>query len=188
LLSINIFTTMSRLQSGLLLALCAAIPVSGQVPPPVEIVGIRAMPYYASTGEIRRSTSLFDRRLVLRNVIIAPADGRDPLNRPTIAEWDIVFGTTATYVEFDLESRVRGAGVPSSLHVEMHAVAVDSRREVQVERVPIASVMPFGQIKWTLPFLVYGTGCERLEITLRVVQDGDVLDELSRTIPFSCGE
>lgn len=151
---------------------------------PLKIVTIKAMPYYPSTGVIRRSTNLFDPRLALRNVIIS---GGDP--RAKIEEWDIVYGTTATYIETVIESAsISPATIEPSLRIEMRVRSVDSDRLVKTESVKVISIMSTESRIWYIPFFIYGTGCEKLEITVHLVSDKIIFDETSRTIPFSCGE
>jgi hypothetical protein len=155
---------------------------------PVAIAELHAMPYYPAKGVVRRTTDLFDRRLLLRNIIGEPEGGADPLRRDAIADWDIEFGTTATLVEIQLERRVPDAVAASSLHVVFEARAIDSRRLLARQDVLWDAVAPTISRKWTLPFLVYGTGCEPLRIDVRIVSGNRVVDRKSGSIPFSCGE
>jgi hypothetical protein len=152
-----------------------------------RIVSVKAMPYYPETGAIRRSTSLFDKRLVLRNIVM-PADGiGDPLGRSKIEDWDIVFGTTATYVEVDLES-LDFSKLPRSMHVELRARTADTKRELTSQSVALSTLIVGSVRALHVPFFVYGTGCEKLEIRVRLLDGSSVYGETSTMIPFSCGE
>lgn len=156
---------------------------------PLRIVAVRAMPFYPATGEIRRSTNLFDPRLALRNIVVEPSDGRDPLHRARIESWDIPFGTTATYVEVEVETAPTGvSGTRPSLAVELRARAVGTGRQLQLERVSVASIAPSESSSWHVPYMVYGTGCEELEIRVRLMADDKEIGSEVHTIPFSCGE
>jgi hypothetical protein len=157
--------------------------------PALAIRAIRAMPYYPSTGELRRTTDLFDPRLVLRNIIFGAPTGEDPLHRPKIEDWDIKFGTTVTYVEIDVEADpgplIRDGRV---IFVELEAKVPNTKRVVSLQRVRLNSLVVAEGKLWRVPFFVYGTGCEKLELNARVVSGTTAYAKETRAIPFSCGE
>lgn len=157
--------------------------------PTVTIRALRAMPYYPSTGEIRRTTDLFDPRLALRNIILGSPTGEDPLHRSKIEDWDIKFGTTVTYVEIDVEADpgplIRDGRM---IIVELEARVPNTKRLVSQQRVRLNSLVTAEGKLWRVPFFVYGTGCEKLELNARVVSGTTVYAKETRTIPFTCGE
>ena len=152
----------------------------------VKIEAVRAMPYYVETGAVRRTTNLFDPRLVLRNVVVGSPGGPDPLHRATIEDWDILFGTTVTYVEIDIQA-ARDFDLAQDLTLELSAYAGPSRQEIERRRVPLASIAVEPQGRWRVPFFIYGTGCELLELRVRLLDDRGY-EEQVKTIPFVCGE
>lgn len=174
------------------ICLIAAVPMlhvvnADQVSALARIVAIKAMPYYPETGVIRRSTDLFDKRLVLRNVVMPEGGAGDPLRRNKIEDWDIAFGTTATYVEVDIES-IDFTKLPKSARVEMRARATDTQRDLTTESVALSSLTTSSGRTLHVPFFVYGTGCETLELRVRLLAESNHYGEIVRTIPFSCGE
>jgi len=180
---------MSAMPSVTILLLSTALLGSSAASAPVSVVAIQAMPYYPSTGNIRRSTDLFDRRLALRNVVITPSDGVDPLHRDRIADWDIPFGTTVTYIEAELDSKeLDPTKFPRDLRIEMQATSLNTRHAVGKQVIVASSVAPSGIRRWRIPFVLYGTGCEPLRISVRVTYREKSLSSLSNTIPFSCRE
>ena len=154
---------------------------------PLRIVAVRAMPYYPGTGSIRRSTDLFDPRLALRNVIIGGDAASDPFQRTKIEDWDIESGTTVTYVDVEIES-ADFVKVPGSMRIELRGRAADTRREVKTESVLLSGLLGGEGRKLHVPFFVYGTGCEPLELNARLIDGSRVVGEITRTIPFACGE
>lgn len=155
----------------------------------VRVVAIHAMPYYATDGSIRRTTNLFDRRLALRNIIMYPHNGKDPGNRERIEDWDVSYGTTVTYVEAEVESKFsRPADLPRGVQVEMVATSLQTGRQLDKQAVAVSAIGPLGNRSWRVPFFIYGTGCERLKITVQVKYNKRTLNGKSGVIPFSCGE
>ena len=152
-----------------------------------RIVAVRAMPYYPDTGTIRRSTDLFDRRLVLRNVVFPSGPTGDPLRRNTIEDWDIVFGTTATYVEVEVYS-ANFDSIPAGTHVEANARVSATGRQLMTSSVSLSGLLTRSGHVLHIPFLVYGTGCEPLEIRVKLLAGSRILGASTKTIPFSCGE
>lgn len=165
-------------------ATCAPHPVAAKSDPAPTIQALRAMPYYPGTGRIRRTTDLFDTRLALRNVVIEPSDGVDPLHRTKIEDWDVEFGTTVTYVEVDV---FLGQDPPRAV-LEIQARAAETGRQIQSQQVPLAVLGPGRAGVVRVPYFVYGTGCEKLQLTARILRDGAPASRVSRTIPFTCGE
>jgi hypothetical protein len=171
------------------LVACACDPciAAGSAPAQLKIDSIRAMPYYVDRGIIRTSTDLFDPRLVLRNVVVPPGSAGDPLHRSRIDDWDIVFGTTATFVAVtiagaDLEQ------LADKIQVSFSATAVTSGRKLAAQDVMLAPLIVKGSRQTHVPFLVYGTGCEAVELKVHLHDGKAVISHLERTIPFSCGE
>jgi hypothetical protein len=118
---------------------------------------------------------------------MAPVNGTDPWHRDKIEDWDIVFGTTITYVEAELDSKAH-VKVPRDVLIEMLATSEDTGRTVGKKILVASSVMPLGVRTWRVPFLIYGTGCEPLRISVRVTYHGRISSAMSNSIPFSCGE
>ena len=156
---------------------------------PFRISAIRAMPYYPATGAIRETTDLFDPRLALRNIILTSPDGSDPIHRSRIEDWDIKFGTTVTYVsvELTLTNTLRSPNQPTTV-LELIANAPETGRQMQMERVDLATLGSKHGSTLHVPFFVYGTGCERLAISVRLLELDKAYDSQTRMIPFSCGE
>jgi hypothetical protein len=157
--------------------------------PLVTIRAIRAMPYYAQTGEVRRTTDLMDERLQLWNIIMGSPLQPD-INRPKIEPWDAPRGTTATYVAVELTlARVWRAQEDKAV-VELQVSNAESGRHMQSQKVALENLFGTGgeEKSWHVPFLIYGTGCEELKITVRVTHGKQVYDQASRTIRFHCGE
>lgn len=164
-------------------ACIAASPVSAQL----RVDSIRAMPYYVDQGVIRTSTDLLDPRLVLRNIVIPQGSADDPLHRSRIEDWDIMFGTTVTLVEVtisgaDLEQLADG------IRVSLVATAATSDRKLIEQDVLLAAITVRGSRQAHVPFMVYGTGCEPLELKVQLHDGKTVISHLARTVPFTCGE
>jgi hypothetical protein len=160
-----------------------------QLSTPVHISAIRAMPYYPTTGKIRQTTDLFDPRLALRNVVILPPNGKDPIRRANVEDWDIEFGTTVTYIRVELAASDRHQdAVDSALGVELQVRAVGSGRMVHRQRVRLATIGSLRESNLQVPFFIYGTGCEKLEIAVRLLKGEQVYESQKRVIPFTCGE
>lgn len=156
-------------------------------PAQVRIDGVRAMPYYVDQGVIRSSTDLFDKRLVLRNVVIPPGPSGDPLRRTHIDDWDILFGTTATYVVVTVTT-LDPDQLPNQLRLSFVARAKANNRTLLSQDLLLSTLAVRGSARIHIPFLVYGTGCESLELQAQIHEMKTVVSELVRTIPFTCGE
>ena len=169
-----------------LLAFVGAVAAANSQEPSADatVASIRAMPFYTQTGTIRRTTDLFDPRLALRNVIIGTPSDRD-LGTP-IEEWDIQAGTTITYVEVAV-SVTSTSPERTSAALEFVARAGTARREIARQRVALREVSA-GRGLRQVPFLVYGTGCETVELSAQILTRGGRSSALRRTIPFTCGE
>jgi hypothetical protein len=152
------------------------------------ITAIRAMPYYPETGTIRRTTDLFDPRLALRNVPIGSASEPDPIHRSTIEDWDIPFGTTATYVEIDVSWSGEGDRLLSAPALEFLAQAGRRGRVLERRRVELAPLLTGPGKIWHIPVLVYGTGCEPVNLRASLIRGTTAFTSQSRTIPFACRE
>jgi hypothetical protein len=163
----------------------AAVSTTSEAP--YASLELKAMPYYLDTGTIRRSTDLFDPRLVLRNIGMSPDGGMDPLHRVTIEAWDIIYGTTVTYVEVN-------ADVVRSLPKGQMIVEVIGQAKTSGPIVFRVMVQGSGSTRtrdtrtWTVPAFFYNTGCEPLTVTARMVIGGTAYATLSKTVPFKCGE
>jgi hypothetical protein len=169
---------------------CVIIPLTSFADassPPVRIDGIRVMPYYVDQGVVRASTDLLDKRVVLRNVVISPGSAGDPLNRPRIEDWDLPFGTTATFVDVAIAA-LDVERVPRQLRISFIATGKTSGRTIASQNVLLSAVMVRGVQKFHVPFLVYGTGCEPLELRVQLRDSSAISSELVRTVPFTCGE
>ena len=158
-----------------------------QDPAPIRIETIRAMPYYTEKGVIRTSTDLFDSRLVLRNVVIPAGPTGDPLHRSRIEDWDIVFGTTAVYVDVMISGAEFGK-LPRQARLAFHAEAKTSGRTLASQEVLLSTVTVAGSQSLHIPFLVYGTGCEPVELRVQLHDANASVTEVVRTIPFACEE
>jgi hypothetical protein len=153
----------------------------------LSIDAIRVMPYYVGDGVVRTTTDLLDKRLALRNIIIPTGPTGDPLHRSRIEDWDIVFGTTAIVVDVT----VAGADIDrkaAQTRILFRATTKTSGRTLASQDVALSSLTVPGLQRIHVPFLVYGTGCEPLEVKVKVVQTDESASEVVRTIPFSCGE
>jgi hypothetical protein len=157
---------------------------AGEAMQEFEIEAILAMPYYSTTGEIRNSTNLFDPRLALRNIIIVPSGGQDPMYRKEIKDWDILFGTTVTYVNVKVVAMTRVKRPP---RIELLARNAVTGREIQRQQIDLSRISSASNV-WYVPFFVYGTGCEELELDVRVFDETKSFASQSRTVPFTCGE
>jgi len=156
-------------------------------PDQIRIDGIRVMPYYTDQGIVRTSTDLLDERLVLRNIVIPPGPMGDPLHRLRIEDWDIVFGTTAIFVDVT----IAGADlihVSARERVSLLATAKTSARTLASQDVQLSALIVGNSQKLHVPFLVYGTGCEPVELKVQVHNSNASGPEVVRTIPFTCGD
>ena len=152
------------------------------------ITSIRAMPYYPETGTIRRTTDLFDPRLVLRNIPFGSTSEPDPHHRSKIEDWDIPFGTTATYVEIDVSfsGSPDQRGSPPAL--QFVARVSPRGRVLERRRVDLGMIVLGPHRVWHVPFLVYDTGCEPVSLSASLIRGTDTYSSRSRTIPFACRE
>jgi hypothetical protein len=151
--------------------------------PRAEVRSIRASPYYVASGELRSAANLFDPRVVLRNILIFPPEGRDAAKRESVPDWDVPIGTTVTFAQFEIVS----ASTEETPRVRLRAeTAAGTLVEKQLDLRKIS-----GKSRtWIVPLLIYGTGCEPLRLSATVYIGSSERPEhsLSRTIPFSCGE
>jgi hypothetical protein len=145
------------------------------------------MPYYVDTGAIRESTDLLDKRLVLRNVVIPPGPTGDPLHRQRVEDWDLLFGTTVTFVDVTIAT-LDVDRVPRQARLSFVATGKTSARTLASQDVLLSAVMVRGTQNFHVPFFVYGTGCEPLELRVELHGVSTVSSELVRTVPFTCGE
>ncbi len=154
---------------------------------PARIAGIRLMPYYTDKGDVRASTDLSDKRLVLKNIVVPADPSGDPLHREKIDSWDVVFGTTVTFVDVMIEASDFDK-VSAKSRVKFVATGKGIGRTLASESVLLSAVLVRGAQTLHLPFIVYGTGCEPLEVRVQLLDGSAVSSELSRAVPFSCGE
>lgn len=158
-----------------------------QVQGKLRIGAIRAMPYYAESGVIRQSTDLLDRRLALRNIVMAPSSSGDPLRRPRIEDWDVVFGTTATMVDVEvvgLDAKYENVNTRILLLV----TEASSGRVLTKQSVELSSIIVSDARQIHVPFFVYGTGCEPVALKVTIRAGTTDVEHMERTIPFECGE
>jgi hypothetical protein len=168
---------------------CANVSSVAGATEPIQfrIDAIGAMPYYVDQGVIRTSTDLFDKRLVLRNVVTLPNPSGDPLRRSHIGDWDVLFGTTATYVVVTV-TNLDPDELPKRVRLTFVATAKESNRALVAQDLLLSTLMIRGLAKAHIPIFVYGTGCESLELKAQIRNVKKVVSELVRTIPFTCGE
>jgi hypothetical protein len=153
----------------------------------LRIESIKPMPYYIDGAGIRESTDLLNDKIVLRNIIIAPESGIDPGRRSRIDDWDVVFGTTITYVDVVL-SVLESDKLSSQTRLSFVATGKETARVFASQDILISTVIVGGARELHVPFLVYGTGCEPLELKAHLHDESETWSELVRTIPFGCGE
>jgi hypothetical protein len=133
-----------------------------------RITDLRAFLYYHEKGEFSRQ-DLLSGQMALWNVIIGEGDAEGHSGAL------LVLVTVSPPVHGDLRA-------PSlSLSVK-YANRTTTNQEITLR--PFRSLAKPVQV----PFLVYNTGCEHLEITARLKVGKQVLGSASRTAPFKCGE
>jgi hypothetical protein len=149
----------------------AGRPASGSDPDAPDryaVDAVRAHFYYPDRGEFDER-DLFDPTLVLRNVIGGAADARDP-TEITLVLVSVEGPSFLAGTEGEVELRTATVGAsPSRQSIPFHAMF--SKRS-----------------RVTAPFLLHGTGCEKLELELRITGVPNPPDPVKRTIPFHCGE
>ena len=145
------------------------------------ITDMRAFPYYTEKGIVRRDLNLFDRKFLLWNVMFGGDCGEECLP-------EIPGDTKVTIIEV----QVRADNEPvwaSPTAIELRVRAVESRRRIKTERVHLNAVLTAEARTWFIPFTLYGTGCEELEVSARLVHGRRPLGQpLNKIIHFKCGE
>ena len=98
-----------------------------------------------------------------------------------IGEGDVKAPTKATIVL--VQVRATGSGEKDRV---LELVARANGKELIRQSVAVSTFIT-GKGEAMIPFLVYGTGCEPLELTATLAGAGKT-DSLTRTVPFRCGE
>ena len=133
-----------------------------------RITEVRAFLYYQGKGEFSRQ-DLLSGYMVLRNVIIGEGDAEAP------SAAMLVLVTVGPPVRVDRD-------IPFLKLTVKYAKGTAFNQEV--------SLGPFSNLKSPIkvPFVIYNTGCERLEIVAVLRIGSRRLGSLSRTAEFKCGE
>jgi hypothetical protein len=158
--------------AGLMLLLVASVANSSQAEyEEYSVAAIHAHLYYQSTGEINPTDLLDGKVHVLWNTVI----GEGEAHKPSRAILVLVDLTGPTF-----------AGFRGMLAVK----ATEGEKTLLDQTIPLDTWFNAGQ-KLVLPFLVYGTGCGKLEIsaTLQGLPAANVKTAtLKKSVPFECGE
>lgn len=135
-----------------------------------RITSLRAFLYYQEKGEFSRE-DVFSGRVALRNVIIGAGHDKGPSDAMLVL-------VGVKHSVFGYKSR------PSTL---IKLIVKTGKKTVTAQEVPLRS---FWSERPTIeiPFIVYRTGCEPLEIIAMLVEQKKVLSSLSHTAEFNCGE
>jgi hypothetical protein len=146
---------------------------AGEAKPAVtrtEIISLRAFLYYHEKGEID-ARDILTAGIALRNVIIG--------------EGDALGRSGAVLVLVGVKHRDLTSKVPPTIIIRLTAAA--GKRILVKQDVPLRT---FFSERETIevPFLVYGIGCERVEMTASFVEGSRIVHSLSRTAEFRCGE
>tara|TARA_R110000868_G_scaffold47339_4_gene155372 strand:- start:2142 stop:2675 length:534 start_codon:yes stop_codon:yes gene_type:complete len=175
----------NALKSALCVLLLAVLAACGeenfpQDPTVYKISGIEAFPYYPAQGALRNEHSLFDPGLALWNVII----GHDDIQ----GDWLIPGETTVTFVSVEIAANDEPVW-GTKPQMEFQAIALETNRELSFVKFSLGGVLTSGTRTWKIPFLVHGTGCEKLQVTATLLpRENYEGSSITRTIPFKCGE
>ncbi len=136
-----------------------------------SIAAIHVYLYYQSTGEIDTTDLLDGKRYNLWNTIIGAGVAR----KPSCAVWVLVDLSGPTFAKIGGELVVTATAGETTL-LEKTLLLGDWFNEGK---------------RLVLPFLIHGTGCEKLEIsaTLQGFPGAEVkVGTLKKSVPFGCGE
>lgn len=133
-----------------------------------QITNIRAFLYYHGKGEFSQQDVLSG-QMALWNVIIGAGDADAP--------------SRATLVLVAVKAPSR----PDRNFPAVRLTVKYANRTTLDHEVSLSSFAN-GQMTLQVPFLIYNTGCERLQITAALRVGTRVLNSLSRTAEFKCGE
>jgi len=151
-----------------LLVSSARMLVGGRDCSGLSIDSINAYFYYHATSTFGEE-NLASGKLALRNSIIGEGDAEHPSS------------TTLVMVSLDT-----CASWPSDAVLEFSAAEAGGKTMTE-STVPLSSYFSQGN-RVTIPFLLYGTGCESVELKATVVGPGDARRESTAVLPFICGE
>jgi hypothetical protein len=131
-----------------------------------RIQGMSAHLYYQETGTID-PRDLISGKLVLWNTIIGAGDARA--------------SSVATYVLVELQ--IDRQKPPKTLEFKARA-----GEKILAEKSMAVGDFFTDTSAVVIPFIVYGTGCQALELTARLAGDATPRGSLTRTVNFACGE
>jgi hypothetical protein len=131
---------------------------------------------------VRRDLDLFEPKYLLWNIII----GGDDCGEECLPE--IPGRTTITMVEVEITAEGE-RNWKSSAAIELRVRAGESRRSLTTQHVRLSGIVVGEKRKWFVPFTLYHTGCEELEVSAAVIQGGRAVQKpIAKTILFKCGE
>lgn len=134
-----------------------------------QVSGLRAYLYFPEKGSFG-SEDLTSGKLVLRNIMIGEGAAAGSPSNVTLVLVDLATEERPVRFRGLLTFRASAGGEPLA------------ERQVDTRHFHAES----GKV--TLPFLVYGTGCEPLELSAELARDGEAPSRLARRVDFVCGE
>lgn len=144
----------------------------GAVPNRYSIVAIHAYLYYQSSGEISKYDLLDGKHHELWNTIVGEGEAKEPSG----ALWLLV--------------EIEGPGDLVDLGGRLALEVTGDEKKLLSQTLRIDD-WNYSSEKLILPFIVYGTGCETIEMHARlegIPEDRLGISSLIRTIDFRCGE
>lgn len=161
-----------RLTTGLVLAIWLCLPYTryAAAGPPASyaVREVRAHFYFQESGRFG-SLDLLEPTRTLWNTPIGGGDAEK--------------ASTVTLISVVLSGPRFGGDTSGAIEFRASAKG----RELSTQSVPLSSLYASsGSV--TVPFLVFGTGCEQLVFEVRVSGVDAEPSEVHKTIPFTCGE
>ncbi len=142
--------------------------LAGEAPANCDIQAIRAYFYFQEAGRFG-GLDLFEPSRTLWNTPIGGGDAGQP--------------STVTLVSVTLSGTGLGGGAKGAIEL----IATADGRKLLTQSVSLSSLYGRSGIV-TVPFLVFGTGCEELVLQARIVGVRSERRAMRKIVPFACGE
>jgi hypothetical protein len=108
--------------------------------------------------------------------------GKIALHNTAIGEGDAEHPSGATLIKVDVTGPGFGPQTPGAVRL----FAKTPRRVLLDQRVSLK--LFFSQHRVSVPFFIYGTGCEPVKLTATIEGAPTATKAISSTLPFDCGE
>jgi len=152
----------------LCICLRSAIASATDEVPVYSLREIHAYFYFEESGRVG-DHDLFDPSLVLRNTPGGEGDASEP--------------STVTLITITVSGPHFGGGATGTIDLRASA----NGRLLSRQSVPLSLLFSRSQ-SVKVPFLVVGTGCEKLALKARILGVRAKPSEINKTVPFACGE